>query len=58
MLKQGLAFCKVIGLGKVMLACYKDNLASSKTIINCDGKFEREFVHSDGKTVQVFWITL
>lgn len=58
MLKQGLEFCKTIGLEKVMLACYKDNLASSRTIIKCGGALEREFAHSDGKTVQVFWIML
>ncbi|MGN6714525.1 GNAT family N-acetyltransferase [Anaerocolumna jejuensis] len=55
-LQLGLAYCKTIGLEKVMLACYKDNAASSKTIVKCGGKLEREFVHSDDKKVQVFWI--
>jgi predicted acetyltransferase len=67
---EGLSFCKKIGLQKVMLACYKDNLASSKTIEKCGGKLEREFALSEienipftvenleEKTVQIFWITI
>lgn len=51
-------FCKSINLNKVMLACYKDNVASSKTITNNGGILEREFSHSDGKIVQVYWIVL
>jgi predicted acetyltransferase len=58
MLEQGLEYCKTIGLERVMLACYKDNIASSKTIIKCGGMLEKEFIYSDGKTVQVFWITI
>jgi predicted acetyltransferase len=67
---EGLDFCKKIGLQKVMLACYKDNLASRKTIEKCGGKFEKEFtiseienIHLDlenleEKIVQVFWVTI
>ncbi|MGO5065365.1 MULTISPECIES: GNAT family N-acetyltransferase [unclassified Clostridium] len=58
MLKLGLQYCKTIGLNKVMLGCNKDNLASRKTIINGGGVLEKEFVHSDGKTVQIFWISI
>ncbi len=57
-LKQGLEYCKTIGLEKVMLACYKDNQASSKTIIKCGGVLEKEFSYLNNKTVQVFWITI
>lgn len=57
-LYDALEVCKSIGLHKVMLACYKDNVASSKTITNNGGSLDREFPHSDGKTVQVYWITL
>ena len=57
-LRMGLELCKSINLGRVMLACYKDNAASGKTIVNNGGMLEREFVHADGKTVQVYWITL
>ena len=67
---EGLGFCKKIGLHKVMLACYKDNPASRKTIEKCGGKLEKEFALSEiehiplvaenlgEKTVQVFWITI
>lgn len=58
MLQMGLAYCRKLGLQKVMLACYKENGASSKTITKCGGLLEKEFLHSDGKMVQVFWITL
>ncbi len=50
--------CRMLGLDRVMLACEKENIPSQKTIINCGGILEREFLHTDGKTVQVFWITL
>ena len=67
---KGLSFCKEIGLQKVMLACYKDNLASRKTIEKCGGELKKEFALSEiadfpicrenfeDKTVQVFWITI
>ncbi|WP_278277972.1 hypothetical protein [Acetanaerobacterium elongatum] len=41
-----------------MLACYKDNVASGKTILRCGGVPEREFVYTDGKTVQMYWIDI
>ena len=67
---EGLSFCKKIGLRKVMLACYKDNLASRKTIEKCGGELKKEFALSEmdnfplckenfeDKIVQVFWITI
>jgi predicted acetyltransferase len=58
MLLLALDFSRHLGLDKVMLACEKYNEASRKTIVNCGGVLEREFQHTDGKTVQVFWITL
>lgn len=58
MLNFALKYAKSIGLTNAMLACYKDNIASRKTILKCGGKFEHEFIHTDGKTVQVFWISL
>lgn len=45
-----------LGLSRVMVTCNKDNEASRKTIVKCGGRLEREFIHSDGETVQVFWI--
>ena len=57
-LQLGLAHCEKIGLTKVMVACYKENEASSKIIRTCGGVFEREFLYTDGKIVQIFWITI
>lgn len=57
-LKLALKYCKQLGLEKVMLACYKDNEASRKTIINCGGVLEKEFIYTDGKIIQKFWISL
>jgi predicted acetyltransferase len=58
MLELALEKCRQLGLERVMLACEKENTASRKTIMKCGGGLEREFEHSDGKTVQVFWITI
>ncbi|WP_312942866.1 GNAT family N-acetyltransferase [Oscillibacter sp.] len=57
-LKMALDYSKSIGLKRVMLACNKDNEASRKTIIKCGGIQEREFVHTDGKTIQIYWINI
>lgn len=69
-LTKALTFCREIGLKKVMLACYKDNIASRKTIEKCGGVLEKEFAlselkgysfetgNSSDKIVCVYWITL
>lgn len=58
MLKQGVQFCRSIGLAKVMVSCHKNNIGSGKTIVKNGGVLEREFIYSDGEEVQVYWITL
>ncbi|AKJ40142.1 hypothetical protein A9239_11195 [Methanosarcina sp. A14] len=58
MLKMTLEYARKIRLSKVMLACYKDNEASSKIIQKYNGIFEKEILHSNRKIVQVYWITL
>ncbi|MDR0844946.1 MAG: GNAT family N-acetyltransferase [Tannerella sp.] len=64
---EALDFCRSIGLKKVLLACYKDNLASRNTITKCGGVFEKEILLEtslpetgchEQKEVQLFWITL
>jgi predicted acetyltransferase len=57
-LRLSLDFCRRLGLDRVMLACYKENTASRKTIAKCEGVLDREFQHTDENIVQVFWITL
>lgn len=56
-LKLALKYCKQLGLEKVMLVCYKDNEASRKTIINCGGILEKDFIYTDGEIVQKFWVS-
>lgn len=58
MLRLGLDYCKMLGLEKVMVACYKENVPSAKTIKKNGGILEREFIHDDGTEVQVYWITI
>jgi predicted acetyltransferase len=58
MLQLALEYCRQLGLDKVMVSCNKDNTASRQTIVKCGGVLDREFQHTDGKIVQVFWITL
>lgn len=57
-LRLGLDYCKMLGLEKVMVACYKENIPSAKTIRKNGGILEKEFIHEDGNMVQVYWIHL
>ncbi len=52
-----LKFCKEKGIEKVLLACYKDNVGSAKTILNNGGVLENEIIDPEnGKPFQRFWI--
>lgn len=57
-LAQALDYARNLGIDRVMLSCYEDNAASRRVIEANGGVLEREFVHTDGKLVQVFWIEL
>lgn len=57
-LEQGLAYCKLIGRERIMLACYSDNIPSKKTILHCGGVLEKTYQHENDKTVEVYWIDL
>lgn len=57
LLKEALIKCKEKGLNDVTLGCYKDNLGSSKTIINNDGVLYREDF-MNGKVSQYYKIKL
>jgi len=58
-LRLALQYAKeTIGLTRVMVACYADNEGSWRTIERCGGQLARTFVHTDGQTVQVYWIDL
>jgi len=58
MLNLAINYCKNLGLKRIMLGCYSDNIASIKTITKCGGILEREFLYLDGKPMSVFWIEL
>ncbi|NFN85952.1 GNAT family N-acetyltransferase [Clostridium sporogenes] len=58
MLKMALEFERTIGLEKVMLGCYSDNIASIKTIERCGGIRTEEKLYIDKKPMYVYWILL
>jgi predicted acetyltransferase len=56
MLKIALEKCRNSGMGRVLITCNKDNIASAKTIIANGGSFENELAEDDGNIVQRYWI--
>jgi len=42
MLEYALKECKKLGMNKVILGCYKENIGSAKTILKNGGKLIRE----------------
>ncbi len=56
MLRLALAYCKKIGLNKVLLTCYAGNAASEKTILSCGGVLEGEMLLPDGDVSKRYWI--
>lgn len=58
MLRQGLQFARSIGLNRVMLGCYADNVPSVKTITACGGVLTESKPYADGTPMQVYWIDL
>lgn len=58
MLELALEYAGAIGLNKVMIGCYTDNIGSIKTIQKCRGKLVEEKLYSDGKPMYIYWISL
>ena len=68
MLKMGFEYAKSLGIEKLMIACFADNIPSIKTIEKCGGTLsetkpyiEQKHINlpdTDGKNVHVFWIDL
>ena len=50
--------CKKLGINKVLITCYKDNIGSKKSINNNGGILENEVIDEDGKKVLRYWISL
>jgi len=57
MLKYALDECKRLGMDKVLIGCYKDNVGSIKTILNNGGKLLYESL-KDGKKSLYYEIDL
>ena len=58
MIRLALIECKKLGIDKVLMTCDKENIASDKSIIKNGGILENEFVNSDGKVEQRYWISI
>lgn len=58
MIRLALKECKKLGISKVLMVCYKDNIGSSKSIIKNGGILENEIPAEDGKIDQRYWITI
>ena len=58
MIRLALEECKKLGIDRVLMVCYKDNIASRKSIINNGGILENEIQAEDGKIDQRYWISL
>lgn len=49
--------CRELGIGRVLMVCDRENVASAKTIINNGGVMENE-IEVNGITEQRYWISL
>lgn len=58
MIRLALEECKKLGINRVLMVCYKDNIASRKSIINNGGVLENEIPAENGKIDQRYWISL
>ena len=58
MIRLALIECRKLGIDKVLMTCNKDNIGSAKSIIRNGGVLENEFVNSDGKIEQRYWIDI
>lgn len=57
MIGLALEECRKLGIDRVLMVCYKDNIGSAKSIMNNGGVLENEIV-VDGMTEQRYWIDL
>ena len=58
MIRLALKECKKIGIDRVLMVCYKDNIGSVKSIKNNGGVLENEILAENGKIDQRYWISL
>lgn len=58
MIRLALDKAKKIGINRVLMVCYKDNIGSKKAIIKNGGVLENEIPAENGKIDQRYWISL
>lgn len=59
LLSETLKRAKKTGVDRVLLTCYKSNIASAKVILKNGGKFDSEELLPDyGEVIQRYWIDL
>ncbi|MCI8384759.1 MAG: GNAT family N-acetyltransferase [Clostridia bacterium] len=58
MIRLALEECRKLGIDRVLMVCYKDNIGSAKSIINNGGVLENEIPAENGKIDQRYWISL
>ncbi|MCR8968494.1 GNAT family N-acetyltransferase [Facklamia sp. 7083-14-GEN3] len=58
MIGLALEECKKLGIKRVLMVCNKDNIGSTKSILNNGGVLENEVLYPDGTTDQRYWIRL
>ena len=58
MIRLALKECENLGIDRVLIVCYKDNIGSRKSIIHNGGILENEIPAENGKIDQRYWITL
>jgi predicted acetyltransferase len=57
MLAMALERCAAMGITRAMAACYRDNIASAKTILKNGGVLDRELPDPQtGRTIQQYWL--
>lgn len=56
MLGLAIEYARALGIDKLMLDCYSDNLALVKTIEARGGRFVESKIYPDGTLMKVSWI--
>ena len=58
LVRLALIECKKLGIERVLMCCYADNVGSMKSITRNGGVLENEIIDDEGKKVQRYWIDL
>lgn len=58
MIHLALQECREMGIHKVLMVCFKNNIGSAKSIMNNGGILENEVVYEDGRIDQRYWIEI